>query len=236
MTTPGRPPLPGSARIGAPPSTTGVSPSNYTPGPNAWPGWDLMVLADLGAKPTRDNLWFLDSWQLTEYSKAKNNPLNLTAPPGVSQFASSSGAKIQTYATEREGALYTANNIKSLYPTIHQMLVEPNGVNDVLFNNKYGGPQNLIQELKDWGSVSFANQLSPGSVPAGAAAGNAVAGLFKAPFKDIAGAITWIGNNWPRILIFIGGFLAVVIGGFFVFRAQSGGDETVIAPKFIAME
>lgn len=211
-----------AARSGIPVGNTSagsaaVSPPNYKPGPNAWSDWDIMVLADLGAKPTKDNLWFLDSWQLTEYSKAKNNPLNLTAPDGISYFVSSSGAKIQSYGTPQQGALNTANNIKSLYPTIHQMLLDPNGVNNVFFNNKYGGPQNLIQELKDWGSVSFANQLSGGSTPIVDQVGNAVT----APFKDVASLFKWMGGNWSRILIAIAGGVALLLGLYFAFKSQS---------------
>jgi hypothetical protein len=183
---------------------------NYKPGPNAWPGWDAQVINDLGGKVTSDSLWFLDSWQVTEYSNASNNPLNLTAPSGIATINS---AGVQSYATQLQGAQHTADLIRNNYPEIYDMLVNDK-VKDTLFNSDK--LNKLISELNKWGSKSFASSLGKGT-----SISTDVTNIVKSPFKDITSFFGWVSDNWQRILFFLGGAIAIVIGGLFIFKSQA---------------
>src|SRR5215831_14159224 len=118
-------------------------------GANAWPGWEIEVLHDLGAPPNQNNINFLDAWQTFEHSQAHNNPLNITAPAGTGSINS---AGVQSYATRQQGAKYTANLIQSGYPTIYGML-KAGDLKSVLFNSDK--LNSFIDELDKWGSHNF---------------------------------------------------------------------------------
>lgn len=187
-------------------STTTPAPNQGT---NAWPGWEIQVLHDLGAPTSKDNIAFLDTWQEYEHSKAINNPLNLTGPAGTGSINS---AGVQNYATRQQGAQYTAQNIAN-YPTIYKMLKSDNVKGTLLGHSSFGGLsslQHLVTDLQKWGSKSFAAKLAGGTsgVDKAVTTGQAVA----APFSAIGDAVAWVGSNWERILFVLGGTILVIIG------------------------
>lgn len=176
---------------------------------NAWPGWEVMVLHDLGAPTSKDNIFFLDTWHKYELSKAKNNPLNLTGPSGTGSINSDG---VQNYATREQGAKYTAQNI-SHYPTIYKMLKSDNVKGTLLGHSTFGGLsslQHLVTDLNKWGSHSFADSLSGGTsaVDKTVTTGQKVADTLTAPID----AIKWVFENWDRVLFVIGGAVLVIIG------------------------
>lgn len=178
-------------------------------GANAWPGWDIMVLHDLGAPTSKDNIAFLDLWQQYEQSKAKNNPLNLTGPSGTGSINSDG---VQNYATREQGAKYTADNIAH-YPTIYKMLKSDNVKGTLLGHSTFGSTsslQHLVTDLQKWGSDTFAAKLSGGTSLVDK--GVSVAHTVTAPFSAIGDVVAWVGNNWSRILFVIGGSILVIIG------------------------
>lgn len=194
-------------------------PNNYNMGANAWSGWEVQVLTDLGAPTSKLNIAFLDEWQAYEHSTAKNNPLNLTAPKGI---ASINSDNVQSYATQQEGAMFTANNIRSgMYPTIYKMLKTDSVKNTLLGESSIGALhlsslQDLVTELRKWGSGTFADKLSGGT-----SAIDKTTEAVQAPFKDWNSFISWMGTNWDRVLFVLGGVILIIIALIFVAKTQA---------------
>jgi len=192
------------------------------PGANAWNGWEVMVLHDLGAPTSNTNIQFLALWQQFERSAAKNNPLNLTAPAGYTQINS---AGVQSYGTQVEAAQFTANNIKN-YPTLYKML-KSDSVNSVLHSRpslsrlQLSPNAHLVSDLRKWGSGTFADFLAGGLSP-----GDKTTLAVQAPFHDISSAWNWVGNNWGRILYVIGGIIIGIIALNFLAKSQSNNTFT----------
>ena len=191
-------------------------------GQNAWPGWDVQVLHDLGAPVSKTNIKFLDFWQVWEKSKARNNPLNLTAPAGSGTINSSG---VQNYPDRQLAAQYTADNIKN-YPTLYKMLKSDN-VDGILGGHSGHSLNDLIAEINKWGSHNFATALGGGDPNKSITAPIAgVASTIETPFKDVASVFNWVGSNWDRILIVIFGAVLVIIALIMVFKAQSSNKGT----------
>lgn len=194
-------------------------------GSNAWPGWEIMVLHDLGAPTSKDNIAFLDLWQQFENSKAQNNPLNLTGPSGTGSINSDG---VQNYATREQGAKYTAQNITH-YPTLYKMLKSNNvkgtllGSTDII-HGKLSPLSHLVDDLRKWGSKSFADQLSGGT--SAIDKGTQVAHDAAAPFNAAIDAFNWVKDNWDRILFVIGGTILVIIGIVVLLRQNQNNTFT----------
>jgi hypothetical protein len=191
-------------------------------GPNAFSGWAVMVLHDLGAPTSSANIYFLEWWQTYEHSAAKNNPLNITGPAGTSTLSGNSSG-VQNYATPKQGAQYTANNIKA-YPTIYNMLKSNNVAGTLLsstdiLHGKLSPHQHLITDLQKWGSDNFAKALGGGSVIDSAVTGG------QSVWNDLTGwtqVFGWIQGNWERIFYVIGGVALVLIALIFIAKSQTG--------------
>lgn len=182
-----------------------LTPSESNMGQNAWAGWEKDVLGDLGnSKPSNDTIAFLDLWQTYEHSKAHNNPLNITAPPGIGSINS---AGVQSYATPSQGALYTANLIKTSYPTLYNML-KNNKVKDTLLGSTSitGGHlsslDHLVTELNTWGSHNFANYLS---------GGESTADKTVNTVHSFGDWWNWLTSNWERIAWVLGGAILIIL-------------------------
>lgn len=192
--------------------------TDTTQGSNAWNGWDVEVLHDLGAKPSKNNIMFLDWWQSYEHSNAKNNPLNLTAPAGTGSINS---AGVQNYSSPALGAQYTANLISSgNYPTIYKMLKTDN-LKGVLLGNTsisskgdlgHGPLENLVAELRKWGSGTFADKL---------AGGESTASQTVQTYDSVTSWLGWISQNWDRVLFIIGGGVLVILALVMVGKQQT---------------
>jgi hypothetical protein len=90
-------------------------------------------------------------------------------------------------------------------------------------SNEVGG------NASDWTSIDMTSAASGAAGAVGSAA-HAIA----APFESVAAAWNWLGHNWARVLLFVGGLIAVIIGGFFVFKSQAG-DQAAAMAKFVAL-
>lgn len=207
-----------------PDSPASQVPSKSKMGPNAWAGWETDVLADLGnAHPDKLTIAFLDWWQTFEFSKATNNPLNLTAPAGVSSINS---AGVQSYATRQQGALYTAHNIQRNYPTLYNML-KNDKVKDVLLGHTdiihghLSSLQNLVDELNKWGSHNFADKLSGGTsaIDTGTKTGQNIVGKF-------TGIWDFLSNDWERILFVVGGSILIILAIIILAKQQQSNTFT----------
>lgn len=205
-------------------SDNGLGPTGK-PGSNAWGGWEIMVLNDLGAPTTGDggkaNIEFLDLWQTFERSTARNNPLNLTAPTGYAQINS---ANVQSYATPQEGAKFTADNIRR-YSTIYSMLKTGHvkqtllGSTGIIGGFHLSPASHLVSDLRKWGSGNFADYLSGGLSTA-----DKTATAVAAPFHDLASAWNWVGNNWERVLFVLGGTIIAIIAIIYIAKKQTLGS------------
>jgi len=197
---------------------TSTATQKQTEGTNAWPGWEIQVLHDLGAPVSQANVGFLQEWQMYEHSEAKNNPLNITAPAGSGSINS---AGVQNYSSRQQGARYTAQVISGgNYPTIYKMLKGDNVGNTFLHHTP-----DLVKELNLWGSKSFAEKIHSGSESVLDKAGDVAhqaADVITAPVD----AIKWVFKNWDRILFVIGGAVLIIIGIIVLVKGQSKNTFT----------
>jgi hypothetical protein len=192
-------------------------PTSYNMGTNAWNGWEVEVLNDLGAKTSKNNIAFLDWWQEFEHSDAVNNPLNLTKPIGVGSINSDG---VQSYKSQTLAAQYTADNIKR-YPTLYKMLKTDNvsgtllGSTDV-FGGHLSSLQHLVSELNTWGSHNFANKLSGGtsSIDKTVTTGQSIWSSWQTFFN-------WLSGNWDRVLFVAGGAILIIIAILIIGKSQT---------------
>lgn len=194
-----------------------ASTSSFNQGSNAWPGWEVQVLHDLGAPVSKLNVAFLDEWQTYERSNARNNPLNITAPVGSGTLNS---AGVQSYSDRIQAAQYTANAIKQ-YPTLYKMLKTDNvkGValgSTSIFGGHLSPLQHLVSDLNKWGSHSFAAKLQgqTSAIDKTVTTGQSVVSDITHPFE-------WLGQNWDRVLLGIAGFVLLGFGLYMIFKSQS---------------
>lgn len=118
----------------------------------AFPGWVFAVLFRLGAPNSTANNTFMDEWHAHEQSTCANNPLNTTLHRyhGTNCIHVSGSTYVQRYPTAQDGTDATVSTLtESRYAAIVRAL-------------KSGDPfavfysQLVAQELRTWGSVSFA--------------------------------------------------------------------------------
>lgn len=145
-----------------------------------WQGWEQDVERIGGYPDTPDNRAFLDSWQRSESGGGGDaggseasyyNPFNMSTGPPGGEWASggwqSQGAgatQIAIFPSGDAGAHGTVERIAGgLYPNIEAGL----RWGHPLENN----PQGVIDNLRTWGSTSFANSLAGGSSPSPGSSG-----------------------------------------------------------------
>ena len=179
--------------------------------------WATQVIASLnqqGAKVplTAANVKWLTAWQATEgggtANTANNNPLNTTlgspqsgvTVPGYTGSINSVG--VASYSTPAYGAAATAQTLtQSNFSAILTALQTGNPTTYAFSNaNSQGASGNpLVKQLQNWGSKTFASQVSGNEVPNVSSSGGSItsnlsgAGATQVPGAALGGLASLLG-------------------------------------------
>lgn len=119
-----------------------------------WSGWEQDVLAAIDAPTTAANEKFLTEWHRFEESACFANPLNTTLrEPGSTDCVQTGtpGVAVQAYTTTMQGTRATATTLRQ--PAFQNILRALQSGDPYT----YPAPRSVEDELRVWGSGTFAN-------------------------------------------------------------------------------
>lgn len=116
---------------------------------SAWSGWAGQLLTLLGFKNTQNDLDFLDLWHTDTSDLGKDNPIDATEAWAGSTVVNDAG--IRNYPTRSAGLHATAKQLHQ--PEYAAVLAALKSGNPYTVND----PAKVTDELKTWGSVTFAD-------------------------------------------------------------------------------
>jgi hypothetical protein len=129
---------------------------------SGWPGWEKALLQGIGAPITHENVAFLQHWAFMEAGTAAYNPLNttqfVTGATNYNTFGDRGQFHVRNYPNEQSGLAATIQTLQ-------------NGrFNNILHGLQSGNPLstgsvNVAHDLKTWGTIHFAEEISAGWNP-----------------------------------------------------------------------
>lgn len=127
---------------------------------SGWPGWEKAVLQGIGAPITHGNVAFLQRWAFMEAGTAAYNPLNttqyVTGATNYNTFGDRGQFHVRNYPNEDSGLAATIQTLRNgRFNHILQGLQSGNPLSS--------GSLNVARDLKTWGTIHFAEEISGGN-------------------------------------------------------------------------